>query len=118
MEMPRFSVELLVAQRVIGSVNNEREGYLEGFNQRVRIDLDGDGCGGLGYRGNDRKAGSGRIRIEIAEGLDVARIEADFLLRLAQGGDGRALVPRLDLASRTGDLSGIKPARPSSFACE
>ena len=39
MDMPRFSVELLVAQRVIGSIHDKREGYLEGFNQRIRMIL-------------------------------------------------------------------------------
>jgi hypothetical protein len=80
--------------------------------------LKATGAAVLATPGTIDKAGTGRMRIEIAEGLDVARIEADFLLRLAQGGGCRALVPRLDLASRTGDLSGIKPAGPSSFACE
>jgi hypothetical protein len=51
------------------------KGTSKTFNHRVRIDLEGDGCGGLGHHGNDRKAGSARIRIEITEGLDVARIE-------------------------------------------
>ena len=68
MEMPRFSFELLVTQGVIGNIHNKREGYFEGFNQRVRIGLDGDGWGGLGHHGNTRKAGSGRITIGIAAG--------------------------------------------------
>ncbi|HEV7911831.1 MAG TPA: hypothetical protein VGP28_12300 [Methylocella sp.] len=64
METPRFSVDLLLARRVLGSIHDKREGYLEGFNHRVGMDLEGDGCGGLGHPG---------IRIEIAEGLDVDR---------------------------------------------
>ncbi len=45
MEMPRFSFELLVAQRVIGGIHEKRERHLEGLNHLVRIDLEGDGCG-------------------------------------------------------------------------
>ena len=45
MEMPRFSVELFVAQRVIGGIHEKREGHLQGLNRRVRIDLEGGGGG-------------------------------------------------------------------------
>jgi hypothetical protein len=38
MEMPRFSVELLVARRVIGDLYEKREGHLEDF---VRSDHEG-----------------------------------------------------------------------------
>ncbi len=38
MEMPRFSVELLVARRVIGDLYEKREGHLEDL---VRSDHEG-----------------------------------------------------------------------------
>ena len=39
MEMPRFSVELLVARRVIGGLYKKREGHLEGL-----VQSDHEGC--------------------------------------------------------------------------
>ena len=133
MEMPRFSVELLVTQGVIGSIHNKREGYFEGFNQRVRIDLDGDGWGGLGHHGNTRKAGSGRITIGIAAGTAGLRRDdgaggrrsfskavsmrraCDFLVPWRDPGAGVALAGRKNEAceiAETRHIATILVARP------
>ena len=81
------------------------KGTSKASSTSLRIDLEGDGRGNLGHHRNDAKARAGRIGFEIAERLDVARVEADFLLRLAQGGGSGTLVARVDLAAGKGDLA-------------
>src|SRR5208337_4212575 len=94
---------------VIGRIHEKGERHLEGFVHLAGIDVEGDWRGDFGHHGDNAKAGSSRKMVEIAERLDMARIEADFLMRLAQGGSGSVLVMRVDLAAGKSDLARMNP---------
>ena len=84
MEMPQFSVDLLMVQSVIGRVHEKGERHLEGFVHLAGIDLEGDWHGDFGHHRDNAKAGSSRKGVEIAERLDMARIEAGVLTRSSE----------------------------------
>src|SRR5262245_17940357 len=84
---------------VVAHVHEEGERYLEGIGNLARIELE---LKAFAYDGDDRNdaiAGSGAVRIEVAERIDETLFEPDLLVRLAQRGGEGALVLLLHLAA-------------------
>src|SRR6195256_1889859 len=105
MSLDAFPVAAM-ALMVLGA-HQEVEWHLEGVGDLGSIERElVAGRDPRDHRQN-AKAREGEIEIEIAERLYETRIEADFLLGLAQRGRERALVALIDLAARECDLPGM-----------
>ena len=92
---------------VVGGIHQPAERHLEHLGDLDRIDLQRGARTHQADHRRDDEAGSGGVGRQAAEHLDLERLEADLLVRLAQRRRHRVGIARLGAAAGKADLSGM-----------